>query len=265
MPENRRAAANPAMPPFRIAAAQSCAVAGDVARNVLAHTRFITTARRAEVELLLFPELSLSGYEPARLRHCVMRPDDHRLAPIRELASETRMIIVVGAPLARHDSSAPAIAAFTFFPDGSTSVYAKQHLHPGEEQYASVGEAGTRTHDLCGERYAVAICADTTHPQHPASAAAAGASLYLASVLVSETGYPADSATLQRHAATHRMAVLMSNHGGPSGGYQCAGRSAFWAPGGANIVTASGPGNCLVVASRSAAGKWTGDVIEVGA
>lgn len=251
------------MTPMCIAAAQSCALAGDVAGNVLAHTRFIAAARRAEVELLLFPELSLSGYEPALLQRCALRPDDPRLAPIRELAREARMTIIVGAPLARDDGAAPAIAAFIHTPDGDVAVQTKQHLHPGEEQYATAGAAATRLHDLRGERYALAICADTAHPQHPTTAAAAGASLYLASMLISEAGYPADAATLQTHAAAHHMAVLMSNHGGPSGGYQCAGRSAFWAPDGSDTVTAPGPGNCLVIASRSAAGKWTGDIVEV--
>lgn len=263
MPDNRRTAKTPTMTPIRIAAAQSCAVAGDVARNVLDHARFIAAARRAEVELLLFPELSLCGYEPALLQHCALRPDDHRLAPIRELAHEARMTIIVGAPLARDDGTAPAIAAFIHTPDGDVAIQTKQHLHPGEEQYATAGAAATHLHDLHGEPYALAICADTAHPQHPATAAAAGASLYLASMLISEAGYPADAATLQRHAANHRMGVLMSNHGGPSGGYQCAGRSAFWAPDGSNIVTTPGPGNRLVVVKRCAAGTWTGDVLEV--
>lgn len=56
-------------PPLRIAAAQSTSVAGDITANMLIHTRFINAAHQAGVALLVFPELSLCGYE---LPLCVM-------------------------------------------------------------------------------------------------------------------------------------------------------------------------------------------------
>lgn len=58
------------------------------------------------------------------------------------------------------------------------------------------------------------------------------------------------------------MGVLMANHGGPSGAYQSAGRSAFWAPGGELVVAAPGAGNALLIASR-ATGRWRGEVLAV--
>jgi predicted amidohydrolase len=68
-----------------------------------------------------------------------LQPQDSRLAPIRQLVRETRMTVVVGAPMDGESGAQPAIAAITFFPDGSTSVYCKQYLHPGEEPYAAAG------------------------------------------------------------------------------------------------------------------------------
>ena len=49
--------------------------------------------------------------------------------------------------------------------------------------------------------------------------------------------------------------VLMANHGGRSGAYQSAGRSAFWAPGGEPVVAAPGTGNTLVIASKGASAQ----------
>ena len=249
------------MPSIRLAAAQSVSVAGDIASNVLVHTRFIASAHRAGVDLLVFPELSLSGYELPLLRECALRPDDSRLAPIRDMARQTQMTVVVGAPLACEIGALPSIAAFTFFPDGTTSIYCKQHLHSSEEKYAVAGEKTSRRHDLLGESYSLAICADTSHEQHAADAAATGASLYLAGVLVSEGGYPADSSNLQRYAASLNVGVLMANHGGPSGAYISAGRSAFWAPGGRLVAAAPGTGSLLLVAS-SYSGEWTGELLS---
>jgi predicted amidohydrolase len=252
------------MTSIRIAAAQSTSVSGDIAANVLIHTCFITAAHQAGVDLLVFPELSLSGYELPQLRDCLVQPDDDCLAPIRELLRQTRMTVVVGAPLLRINTSAPSIAALTLFPDGTSSVYCKQHLHPGEEQYAAPGDMGSQCHEVRDTSYALAICADTTHPSHAQAAAATGAALYLAGVLVSEAGYAADSAQLAQYAQQFNIGVLMANHGGPSGGYVSAGKSAFWAPGGQQVVSTPGTGNFLLTADKRA-GRWRGKVHKVDA
>jgi len=59
------------------------------------------------------------------------------------------------------------------------------------------------------------------------------------------------------------MAVLMANHGGLTGGWEPAGRSAIWAAGGALVVAAPGAGDMLVTGTMDA-DHWTGAVIAVG-
>ncbi|MNY60306.1 hypothetical protein D3C86_1968400 [compost metagenome] len=58
------------------------------------------------------------------------------------------------------------------------------------------------------------------------------------------------------------MLVLMANHGGATGGWESAGRSAVWAPDGSLIAAAAGTGNQMVIARRNSAG-WTGEVLAV--
>jgi predicted amidohydrolase len=210
-------------PSLRIAAAQSRSVAADIAANVKNHCRFITVAHQAGVDLLVFPELSLCGYELPRLRDCLVQANDSRLGPLRDLVHQTGMTVVVGAPVLPGNSLKPVIAALTLSPNASTSVYAKQHLHPGEEIHAVQGNPDCQRHVLHGTFYALAICADTSHESHAATAAATGAALYLAGVLVSEAGYAADSAQLAHAARQFNIGVLMANHGGPSGAYVSAG------------------------------------------
>lgn len=251
------------MSSIRIAGAQSISIAGDIAANVLTHTKFIAAANRAEVDLLVFPELSLTGYELSLLRECLLRPNDSRLAAIRDMAFETKMTVVVGAPVTCGTGVTPAIGAITFFPDGRHSVYLKQHLHPGEEKFAAKGDAVSQKNELLGESFSLAICADTTHETHAANAAMAGASLYLAGVLVSEAGYATDTAKMHHYASNLNLGVLMSNHGGPTGGYVSAGKSAFWAPGGRLVVDAPGIGDVLVVAANHS-GDWDGELVAVG-
>jgi predicted amidohydrolase len=232
-----------------LAAAQSPSVAGDIDANVGMHLTFIDAARKAGADLLLFPELSLCGYELPLLRDCLLAPGDARLAPIRAAAQAANMTVIVGAPVIGDDAEGgkPCIAAIGYGPDGAAWVYRKQYLHPGEDRYAQAAATGAQCRTLHGRRYAQAICADATHYGHAATAAADGAALYLAGVLISRAGYETDAGKMRQYAADFNMGVLMANHAAPSGGYDAAGRSAFWAPGGELIVQAEGPGNALVV------------------
>ncbi|WP_187364171.1 carbon-nitrogen hydrolase family protein [Massilia genomosp. 1] len=232
---------------LRYAAAQYACAPLDIAANVTRHLAFIDAAGAAGVQLLVFPELSLCGYELAGMGACALKADDIRLAPLRERAASANMTIVVGAPLA-NAGALPSIGAITFHPDGRTSSYRKHFLHAGEEQHVAAGSAISQLHDVRGTRVALAICADTGQQQHAHAAAVAGAGLYAAGSLISAGGYDKDTGQLAGYAKLFGMGVLMANHAHPSGGYQSAGRSAIWASGGELIVAAPGPGEMLVMA-----------------
>lgn len=249
------------MSSLRIAAAQSVSAPGDIAANVATHCTFIAQASACNVDVVVFPELSLCGYELSLLGACALRPDDEVLAPIRELATSKAISVIVGAPILS-PSNRLHIGAITFYPNGKSSIYCKQHLHPGEDRYASAGDSPCAPYPVGDEAIAIAICADTAHEIHPQTAAAAGASLYLASVLVSDAGYVTDAGNLARYAERYRMATLMANHGGPTGAYVSAGKSAFWSEQGRLIVAAPGAGQYLVIAAKSSKG-WVGDICKI--
>nr|BFE89615.1 hypothetical protein GCM10020185_01510 [Pseudomonas brassicacearum subsp. brassicacearum] len=58
------------------------------------------------------------------------------------------------------------------------------------------------------------------------------------------------------------MTVLMANHGGATGGWESAGRSAIWGPDGSLLAAAPGTGELLVIARRDVNG-WVGQVVPV--
>lgn len=86
--------------------------------------------------------------------------------------------------------------------------------------------------------------------------------MYAAGVLITEKGYGPDTALLKGYAQTHSMVVLMANHGGATGGWESAGRSAIWSAGGALIAAAPGAGDLMVVARRDTDG-WNGQIVPV--
>ncbi len=243
-----------------IAAAQATSVGGDIAANVAEHARVAAAAGKLGVQLLVFPELSLTGYEPAIARARVLAPDDPRLDPLRKLAVELRMAMVAGGPIASTNGRC-RLAALTFLPDGTVATYTKQHLHPGEEVFFEPGSGGELLR-VAGEAVALAICADATYPQHAACAACRGASVYAAGVLVTEKGYAADTALLERYATEHSMTVVMANYAAQTGGWYPAGKSAIWGAGGRRVAAAEGTEQALVVATPENGG-WRGSVVRV--
>jgi predicted amidohydrolase len=244
-----------------IAAAQMISIAGDLPGNIARHCRFIEAAAEQGVELLVFPELSLTGYEGQDAAALAIAPQDAVLRRLRDLARERGVTAVVGMPIRLEGSLSVLIGALVLGADGSLGVYSKQHLHTGEELVFAPGFGGP-TLNIAGSVVALAVCADFTHSSHAATAADKGAGLYAAGVLISEKGYAADTAILQGYARQHSMAVLMANHGGLTGGWQSAGRSCIWSEDGSLIVAATGAGDLLVVARRNE-GVWQGGVAPV--
>jgi predicted amidohydrolase len=247
------------MTALTLAAAQSVSIAGDVPANIERHLALMHAAADHGVQVLVFPELSLTGYEPSLAAELAIVPEDAVLAPLREMARELGLTTVVGMPIRLAPGAGVLIAALVLGADGSLAVHTKQHLHPGEELAFVAGQGGAAL-DTGDDRIALAVCADFSHGSHPRQAAEAGATVYAASVLISEGGYATDSALLRGYAAEHGLLVLMANHGGPSGGYVCAGRSAIWATDGRLLAAAPGLGEALVIARRKGA-TWAGQVV----
>ncbi|HYZ84445.1 MAG TPA: carbon-nitrogen hydrolase family protein, partial [Bryobacteraceae bacterium] len=199
-----------------LAAAQSKSVPGEVSQNVENHLRLARVAAERGVQLIVFPELSLTGYELALAHDHTVRPDSVELNPLRRLAADARITIVVGGPL-RTEEGQLHITAFALRPDGSVLTYTKVHVHQSEQHVFTSGPGGPtlRVEDAT---IGLAICADASFPEHAAKAAAAGADVYAAGVMITDDAYARKTALLKNYALEHKMAVLMANYSGESGG-----------------------------------------------
>lgn len=240
-----------------VAAAQISSVRGHLEENVARHLRFISVAAAAGVDLIVFPELSLTGYEPDLARAFQLEAEDPRIEPLRTAAVKHGMHVLIGAPWSS-GLDKPYLAAFLLSP-GRSVCYAKIHVHESESEYFVPGQ------DSCvisigGVPTAIAICADTTHASHAADAAERGARLYVASVMKTEAEYSAHAGRLMQYAMQHGMAVLTANYAGSTGGSESAGRSAFWDESARAIARVDANGEALLVARYDDSG-WRGEVI----
>jgi predicted amidohydrolase len=253
-----------------LAVAQTCPVKGDVAANVAEHLRLLQLATSEGARVVVFPELSLTGYELELAADLAFSIDDARLAPLLAAANAASALLIVGAPVRL--ATRLHIGAFILRPDGTTDVYTKHHLGafppaaardgtvpPAEATVFAPGDRNPAV-VLDGATAAVAICADAGRPDHVERAAASGATSYLASMFVIPSEFDGHATKLQAYAARHSLVVPMANFGGPTGGLAAAGRSSIWAPTGDLLVRLGTTGAGVAIATQRS-GAWRGHAV----
>ena len=163
---------------MRLALCQMNATVGDIGGNAERIRAGLCSARDAGAQLVLFPELALTGYPPEDL---LLR--EHFLADagsaLRELATETQGVVaLVGFPeRAEQVYNAAAVLA-----DGAVhAIYRKVHLPNygvfDEHRYFRSGPGGAIL-QLGEDRVGLTVCEDIWEPGPPATdEALAGATL----------------------------------------------------------------------------------------
>ena len=179
---------------YTIASAQYAAKRGDIAANLDTHMRMAEMAASHGVDFLMFPELSLTGYEMDLAESLQTTADDPVFAPLQTFARERGMRIMAGMPL-RAPAGKPYIGA-TIFGGAAPESYNKVHVHDSDAPYFQKDDkVGLLEHR--GARIGLAICADLNHPSHAAAAAGCGADIYAASALISVNGYAREAKMLE--------------------------------------------------------------------
>lgn len=211
-----------------------------VAENAGQHVRLIEDADAHGARLVLFPELSLTGYRLDQLSRndSWIVPEDVRLRPIREICRRTGITAVVGAPC-REAGGRPRLASMVLHPDGSTENAFKSHLH-GQEKELFVPGDGPHVMVLDGWRIALALCLDAAFPEHAGAAAAGGADAYCVSALYTRGEERRLDLHLGARAMDHRMFTLLANLAGRTPIGESCGLSGIWSPDGMPLKRASG-------------------------
>jgi predicted amidohydrolase len=240
--------------PLTVSVIQYAALAGGIDTNAPEHVRLIEDADSHGARLVVFPELSLTGYDLPLLRsgHRFdvgdqwVAPGDRRLDPIREICRRTGITAVIGAPFREPDGT-PRLASLALHPDGAEEAGFKTHLH-GDEQ--SLFEAGQEPFllDVDGWKIALAICFDAAHPAHSGDAAAAGADVYAVSALYTQEEGHRLGLHLGARAMDNRMYGILANLGGRTPLGPSCGLSGFWGPDGLSMQQAGGTGTEVVTA-----------------
>lgn len=209
---------------MKIGVAQTRPVKGDIGRNIHQHKILIEQAAIAGAELLIFPELSLTGYEPVLAKALAIDPRDNRLDEFQQLSDTRKISIGVGAPTRHPDGI--CISMIIFQPGRERELYSKRYLHPDEEPFFIPGEHNSgpigENHDI-----ALAICYEISVPRHAEDAFSSGAKFYAASVAKFAAGMEKALVRLAEIAERYSMIVLVSNAIGPADDGICAGATSI--------------------------------------
>jgi predicted amidohydrolase len=216
--------------PLSVAAAQPPCVSYDVAVNAVTHA---ASVRSAGARVVVFPELSLTGYE---LDAPAITVEDPQLAPIVEACAEAGSLALVGAPV-NGDAGRSHIAMLAVEGTGATVAYHKMWLGSAESNRFTPGSKPAVL-EVDGWRLGLAICKDTGIPQHASDTAGLGIDAYVAGILE-----PAEDAAVideraRRVATGHQVSVVLASFAGSTGGgfAHAAGRSAIWTSDGVVIA-----------------------------
>ncbi len=243
--------ANPPVParpvpgPLTVAVAQPvCAAAGrpdTVSENVALHAEAV---REAGTRLVVFPELSLTGYD---LAAPAVDPADARLAPLVAACATAGAVALVGAPAVEADGR-ESIATLAVTGEGAEVVYRKMRLHGAEvERFTPGGKPVVL--ELDGLRLGLAVCADAADPTHAEETAALGIDAYVASTLYGPGAAQAErrDGHVRDRTAAHGVWCVLATCAGATGEYpDSSGGSGVWAPGGGLVAQAgTAPGELV--------------------
>ena len=143
---------------------------GDVKYNLGNMKKRVVGAAAAGAQLLIFPELFLSGYQVPgdEMKRLAEEREGPSFLELSQTARESTIAVLYGYPEVDHSSGAPVYynSAQLIDRDGTSLVnYRKTHLwiSPVQPQYEAVFTAGSKLEDpvtCCGLNIGVLICMD---------------------------------------------------------------------------------------------------------
>jgi len=210
---------------MKICVAQTRPIKGNIQRNIENHKRIIGLALAKGADTIIFPELSVTGYEPELANELATSPEDDRFDEFQKISDISQVTIGVGVPI--KNNMGISITMVLFRPHQPRQTYAKKYLHADEEPYFASGEGSV---GFIGEKknVALAICYEIFIPEHAETAFKNGAEMYIASVAKSVKGMDKAIERLAQIAEEYTITVFMANCVGYCDNFECGGKTSVW-------------------------------------
>ena len=218
---------------MKICLAQVRSAKGHLQENIDHHMRVLTHLEAGAADLVVFPELSLTNYDPDIAMATAIAPQDSRLQVFQEVADSTGLTIAVGVPTKSLEK--PLISMIICLPNQARRVINKQYLHGDERAFFSPADEAPGLHDMA-TRIGLAICYEMSVDAHIEAALSSGIDLYLASVAKTRDGMVKAEKALSTKAKRYQVPILVVSCVGTCEGKDAGGGSMAIDPSGKIIV-----------------------------
>ncbi|MEZ4938832.1 MAG: GNAT family N-acetyltransferase [Crocinitomicaceae bacterium] len=210
---------------MKICIAQTKSEKGNVQKNIENHLEFVEGAIKLKADFIVFPELSITNYEPDLAKDLATNIEDDIFSPFQEISSTNEITIGIGIPTKATDGI--KISMLIFQPKKERVVYSKQLLHSDELPYFVCGKSQTFL-SINGIKIAIGICYETLQREHFLNAKNQGADIYIASVAKPKEGIEKAYKHFSQIANEFNTPILMSNCVGYCDNFMSVGQSAVW-------------------------------------
>ncbi len=246
---------------LKVAVAQMGPVLGDLEANLDKHLEYIEQARAQGVELLVFPELSLSGYDvrDKAIDLAIYVHDPLNDPILGKLAKAAGDMYVVAGFVEEGFGAQIFNSAAVFHRGEQVFVHRKLNLaNYGDMQEAKFFAAGRYIEPFSLPKFftgSILLCSDSWNPALVHIAALHGATMLIVptnSSLDAESGDVSKperwDTVLQFYASLYGLAVVFCNRVGREGIHTFWGGSRILDPHGVQVARAANEGEALLVA-----------------
>jgi predicted amidohydrolase len=239
---------------MKVCVAQIKPIKADITGNISKHKTLIDLAVSQGADIIVFPELSLTGYEPLLADALAIHSDDERLDVFQKMSDAHPITIGVGIPTKA--GTGIQISMVIFQPQQPRLTYSKQYLHSDEYPYFTPVQNPVIL-SAFSHKLAPAICYESLLPEHSENAFQRGADIYIASVAKSAKGVEKAGKHFPALAKKYGMIVLMSNCIGPCDDFESVGNTSVWNKEGLLVGRLNGSNEGILLIDTD-----TGDIIE---
>lgn len=210
---------------MKICVAQTRPFKGDIQKNLEIHKNLISIAASYGSDAVVFPELSLTGYEPRLAKDLAKNHHDSFFDQFQEMSNINTITSALGMPV--KIGSNIFISMIIFQPFSPRQIYSKQYLHEDELSYFANGQTQALL-DLKNKQIALAICYESLLPQHAEKAFRNGVEIYIVSAAKSFDGVEKACKHYAEIAGKYAIPVLMANCVGFCDNFESAGKTSIW-------------------------------------
>ncbi len=225
---------------------QSTPAFGNVAANLKTIETICMMAAQAKVEVAVFPELFVSGYNLGTKIHDLAESMDGPIViRLRQIAKAHGLAIIAGYPEKREDRFYNSVVAIS--PQGEIiGHHNKVFLFGDQEKSLFSAGTGFPVFEIAGRKCGLSICYDIEFPEVTRDMKKRGAEIVFVPTANMKPYFDVPTTLVRARALENGMAIVYANLCGTEDNLHYTGQSAIVLPDGSDLVRAGNDSAILI-------------------